>query len=716
MPPTPRSVAVAQSGLTAADLATLDQVRALTTLPGQIQVQRTPDGGFFVDLQRHRQAVLLARTDAQGRVVTRCVDSVEAATAFLSGSAALSAQVVGPEDAAIGRVVAASRMAAPAASHTTIMINVLDAPGVGFNDPTPATPVGGNTGITVGAQRMIVFQHVANIWAAYLQSTVPISIDASFAPTDCTILGSAGPQAAFHDFTPSGNSPGPEHGNTWYVEALANKRAGHDLSPATSDISASFNGAIGTASCPGGGAWYYGLDSLGPVGSADLQATILHEFGHGFGFLSLVGSSAGSYGVNFAGIDDIWNYFLYDDSTGKHFKDMTVGERSRAITNTNALVWDGPALTAAARGYLAAPAVLTITTPLAISGQYDATTAPFGAQVGSSPLSGALAAAIDVDEDGAGTNFTSTDACSPLTNAAAVAGKIALIDRGGCLMVVKVKHAQDAGAIGAVIANNVAGGPPAISGSDPAISIAAIGIAQADGAALRAALGTGTVSAKIGHDRTRLAGADSAGRVRMFAPNPIQYGSSISHFDTSATPNLLMEPFINPGLGQSIDLTGDLLRDIGWFPDINYNGVADANEVDLSITQAAAPITKLSVGGTVAITLTITSSGFLNTSAAHIVDSFPAQFGAITWTDSYSGGASGPASGTGNIDSTLAMPSGSTVTYVISATVVGESLAITNTASVASIGAEIDGNAANNQASVAFSLAAETIFLPLIAR
>ena len=63
-------------------------------------------------------------------------------------------------------------------------------------------------------------------------------------------------------------------------------------------------------------------------------------------------------------------------------------------------------------------------------------------------------------------------------------------------------------------------------------------------------------------------GADSSNRVRMFAPNPVDAGSSVSHFDRTASPNLLMEPNINRDLEHSVsfplDLTLPLLRDIGW--------------------------------------------------------------------------------------------------------------------------------------------------------
>jgi hypothetical protein len=50
------------------------------------------------------------------------------------------------------------------AQPATFVIINNDAPGQGLNDPTPATPVGGNTGTSLGAQRLIAFQYAANLW------------------------------------------------------------------------------------------------------------------------------------------------------------------------------------------------------------------------------------------------------------------------------------------------------------------------------------------------------------------------------------------------------------------------------------------------------------------------------------------------------------------------------------------------------------------------
>ena len=80
-------------------------------------------------------------------------------------------------------------------------------------------------------------------------------------------------------------------------------------------------------------------------------------------------------------------------------------------------------------------------------------------------------------------------------------------------------------------------------------------------------------------DLTIRAGADAAGRARMYAPSPVSGGSSISHYDTVASRNLLMEPAINPDLTHNLeapdDLTHELLRDLGWYDDADGDLVAD---------------------------------------------------------------------------------------------------------------------------------------------
>jgi hypothetical protein len=90
------------------------------------------------------------------------------------------------------------------------------------------------------------------------------------------------------------------------------------------------------------------------------------------------------------------------------------------------------------------------------------------------------------------------------------------------------------------------------------------------------------VAGTIGKDPTIRAGADALGRARLFMPNPVQTGSSGSHYDSIAFRNLLMEPAINPDLTHRVkapeDLTLELFRDIGWFADADLDGLADATD------------------------------------------------------------------------------------------------------------------------------------------
>jgi hypothetical protein len=195
--------------------------------------------------------------------------------------------------------------------------------------------------------------------------------------------------------------------------------------------------------------------------------------------------------------------------------------------------------------------------------------AEFGPPLGSPGVTGEVMPVIDTPPN-AGL------ACTPLSesNARAVQGKIALIDRGVCTFVTKVKNVQNAGAIGVIIVDNAPGSPPPdLGGSDPTIVIPAVRISLEDGSALKAVLATRSrtssgLFANLGVNLAVRAGTDLAGRVLMYATDPNLPGSSVSHYDTSAIPNQLMEPSINDDLSHEVrpprDLTYPLLRDIGW--------------------------------------------------------------------------------------------------------------------------------------------------------
>lgn len=125
----------------------------------------------------------------------------------------------------------------------------------------------------------------------------------------------------------------------------------------------------------------------------------------------------------------------------------------------------------------------------------------FGA--GQFSLSGELVELID-------TVAPTRDACTAAVNAAELAGKIAILDRGACNFTQKVTMAQNAGAIAAIVVNNTAVGLPGMgSGTAPAdvaaaaaVKIPNIGISLADGTNLYAALAAGeTVTVEMFNDK-----------------------------------------------------------------------------------------------------------------------------------------------------------------------------------------------------------------------
>jgi len=233
------------------------------------------------------------------------------------------------------------------AHAATITIVNLNGPGEGFNDPSPPdldSTVGGNPGATLGEQRLIAFQSAADLWSTLLDSAVEIRAGAQLNPLFCTptsaVLGSAGPTTAHRDFA------GALMTNTWYPQALANSLAGTDLAPAADDIAAQFNSNLdlGDPNCLGGIGWYYGLDATPPGSKIDFVTVVLHELGHGLGFLTFVTLATGA---KLSGLDDTYMLNLENHTTGLLYPNMTNAERVNASRNTGNLHWVGPNVVAA---------------------------------------------------------------------------------------------------------------------------------------------------------------------------------------------------------------------------------------------------------------------------------------------------------------------------------------------------------------------------------
>lgn len=114
--------------------------------------------------------------------------------------------------------------------------------------------------------------YAASIWETRLRSAVPIRVEVDWRRFDeKNILASAGPTTLFRDF------PGAIGEQIWYPVPIAESILGENLNEDNPDIRITVNSNAN---------WYYGLDGQVPQGRVDLVSVVLHELGHGLGFLS----------------------------------------------------------------------------------------------------------------------------------------------------------------------------------------------------------------------------------------------------------------------------------------------------------------------------------------------------------------------------------------------------------------------------------------------
>ncbi len=316
-----------------------------------------PDGSDSVDLQGRFQQVVLAQLIDGDQAITSCVNSVAEADVFfgrnLSTGAPLSSAASDAHEALIAEarrhgmntheyrfyadLIANRSVDIPAGASAITIVNN-DGPDEGFNSTAdPFLPAPGNTGTNLGEQRLALFEAAAQVWSDFLDSGVAIQVRSQFDSLfPCSpgggVLGSAGSRTVHLDFANA------EFANTWYHQALANKRAGSDLD-GLEDISATFNSDVDDSCLGGESHWYYGLDNTTPSGTINLFVVLLHEMGHGLGSSSFTSGTTGAF---LAGSPDIWARYLFDRTTGKSWIDMTNEERAASAINTNNLMWDGP--------------------------------------------------------------------------------------------------------------------------------------------------------------------------------------------------------------------------------------------------------------------------------------------------------------------------------------------------------------------------------------
>ena len=405
--------------------------------------------------------------------------------------------------------------------------------GEGLNDRAGASPTGGNPGTTVGEQRLIAAQYAAALWSANLGNQVPISIRVSFGNLDCSgssaVLGTAGPTALYD--------------NDRYPAALANERAGKDLDPSQDEILAQFNSQVGSSGCAVT-AWYTGLDNAGPTGTTDLPSVLLHELAHGLGFIRSVTAFRDQ---------------AKDGTTGFLLSELTGADLDAAVRRPMGLSWVGAAVRAEKDSILnRTDGVLH----LPDGRLFPVARARFGP--GHVSITARVVPALPAD------GGTSLDACGPLAPAP---GALLLAERGlradaglVCFVSERALNAQAAGAVGLLVKPLTAGTSATSYSGDagPNLTIPVWGISNDDGTSVEQLL---PVAPTLTVDADgRRAGENLAGDVLLYTPSAYSEGSSVGHWDPSATPDLLMEPTINPHLSRDLDLTPAALQDVGWSP------------------------------------------------------------------------------------------------------------------------------------------------------
>lgn len=170
-------------------------------------------------------------------------------------------------------------------------------------------------------------QAAVDVWSQSFKSSVPIQIEILWERQNSDkILAAASPGRFFNGFN------GAPDSQIWYASAMANALAGKDLDPNSPEVTVRINSSNGTN-------LYLGTDGNCPISKFDLESIVIHELGHGLGFLS-----NSDYDNNF-GVGSLNRPTPYDAYAqlpdGRRLMDVPSPspELGRALTNT--LAWSG---------------------------------------------------------------------------------------------------------------------------------------------------------------------------------------------------------------------------------------------------------------------------------------------------------------------------------------------------------------------------------------
>jgi uncharacterized repeat protein (TIGR01451 family) len=169
------------------------------------------------------------------------------------------------------------------------------------------------------------------------------------------------------------------------------------------------------------------------------------------------------------------------------------------------------------------------------------------------------------------------------------------------------------------------------------------------------------------------------------------------------TLNVVLAGLTTPALTDTVTATGHQGSwTFGNAMPVNFNRIETlSNNTDLSITKTddSSPAGSVQPGTALTYTIVVTNAGSNGVTGATVVDTFPVDFTG-TYTAASTGGATGfTASGNGDINDTVNLPAGATITYTSSGTVNAAATgSLSNTATVTAPANTLDTNIANNTA------------------
>jgi hypothetical protein len=180
----------------------------------------------------------------------------------------------------------------------------------------------------------LAFQYAVDIWASLISSPVPINIRATWTNLGGTTLGSAAPNE--YRVGPDGS----QKDLGIYGIALAEKIARRGLNhPDSADIRANFNRNRAD--------WYYKLDARPPANKIDLVSVVLHEIGHGLGFISFARVPDGGTTASFESRPTVLDHFLENQNGQKMLDEAVFPSFSNQLYQLlvgNNLFFNGPVL------------------------------------------------------------------------------------------------------------------------------------------------------------------------------------------------------------------------------------------------------------------------------------------------------------------------------------------------------------------------------------